>query len=34
MKTDVKTGGEWKEQFRVVFKRRTDLRPPAEPLIR
>jgi hypothetical protein len=33
-KTDVKTGESWKEQFRVVFKRRTDLRPPAEPVIR
>jgi hypothetical protein len=34
MKLDVKTGDRWKEQFRIVFKRRTDLRPPAEPSIR
>lgn len=33
-KTDVKVGDDWKEQFRVVFKRRTDLRPPTEPVIR
>ena len=34
MKVDVKAGDRWKEQFRVVFKRRTDVRPPAEPVIR
>ena len=33
-KTDMKTGETWTEQFRVVFKRRTDVRPPAEPVIR
>ena len=33
-KTDVRTGDSWKEQFRVVFKRRTDVRPPSEPVIR
>lgn len=33
-KTDMKSDETWKEQFRVVFKRRTDLRPPSEPVIR
>ena len=34
MKLDVKDGDSWKEQFRVVLKRRTDIKPPAEPKIR
>ncbi len=34
MKADQKAGDNWKELFRVVLKRRTDLRPPTEPTIR
>jgi hypothetical protein len=34
VKVDRRAGDDWKEMFRVVFKRRTDLHPPAEPTIR